>query len=67
MNMAVMLWGLLFGCIGMYYFIYGKKADKPVMRYTGLVLMLYPYFVQNTIAIVIVGLVLIFLPRFIDG
>lgn len=65
MDMTVMLWGLLFGSIGLGYFMYGKKIANPVIRYTGLALMFYPYVVQDSIAIVIVGIGLIALPKFV--
>ena len=64
MNENALLWGLLFGSIGIFYFRYGKKSGNPVMRYTGVALLLFPYIVQNTIALVAVGLGLMLLPKF---
>lgn len=63
MNEDVLLWGLLFGSIGIFYFRYGKKSGNPVMRYTGVALLLFPYIVQNTIAMIAVGAGLILLPK----
>lgn len=58
--------GLLFGSIGMGYFIYGKNKASAVFRYTGIALMVYPYFIENTLAILIVGAGLMIIPRFVD-
>ena len=65
MNENVLLWGLLFGSIGIFYFRYGKKSANSVMRYTGVALLLFPYVVHNTIAMVAVGAGLMLLPRLV--
>ena len=62
---AVLLWGLLFGSIGLGFFIYGKKQRAPVPLVCGLALMGFPYFVSNVALLVIVGLVLIAIPYFL--
>jgi hypothetical protein len=59
------LWSLIFGSIGLGYFIYGKKQSNPVIRYTGLALMIYPYFIINTVVLVLVGICLLYVPRFV--
>ena len=66
MNVASLLWSVLFGSIGLGYFMYGKRQSNMIIRYTGLALMLYPYFVSSTVAMVIVGIVLIFLPKILS-
>ncbi len=65
MDSATILWGLLFGSIGVGYFIYGKNQAHVVARYTGIVLMIYPYFMSNVVALVIVGILLLLLPKFV--
>jgi hypothetical protein len=65
MDMTTLLWGVLFGSIGFGYFIYGKKQSHAVARYTGMTLMIFPYFIQNTTALVIVGFMLLLLPKFL--
>jgi len=60
-----LLLGLIFSSIGLVYFVYGKKRTKPVARYCGLALMVYPYFIDDKMIIVIVGLILMALPKFI--
>jgi hypothetical protein len=66
MDTAHLLWSLLFGSIGFGYFIYGKRQSNSVIRYSGIALMVYPYFMSNTIAIVVVGVILLFLFRFVS-
>ena len=65
MNEAQLLWGLLFSSIGLGFFIYGKKQQKIVPLVCGLALMAYPYFVDNTLALVGIGCALIAAPYFI--
>jgi hypothetical protein len=65
MDTATILWSLLFGSIGMGYFIYGKRQAQAVVRYTGLALIAFPYVVSDTVAMVIIGIILLMLPRFI--
>ena len=64
-NTASLLWGLIFGSIGFAYFIYGKKQKRGVPFASGIGLMVYPYFVSNTYAMVIVGVVLLALPYYL--
>lgn len=58
--------GLIFGSIGLAYFIYGKKRDNVVARYSGLALMVYPYFIDNKYYVLGVGIALMALPKFIE-
>ena len=62
---AVLLWGLLFGSIGLGYFIYGKKQRAVVPLVCGLGLMIFPYFVPNTMLLVGVGAMLTAIPYFL--
>jgi predicted membrane protein len=63
-NAGVLLWGLLFSSIGLGFFLYGKKQRAVVPLVCGLVLMIYPYFIPNVIALVAIGVVLIAVPYF---
>ncbi|HYM86022.1 MAG TPA: hypothetical protein VET30_04735 [Pseudoxanthomonas sp.] len=47
MDTASLLWGLLFGSIGMGFFIYGKAQKALVPALCGVVLMIFPYFVSS--------------------
>jgi hypothetical protein len=56
---------LLFGSIGLGFFIYGKKQRAVVPLVCGLALMLFPYFVSNVMLLVGIGVLLIALPYFL--
>jgi hypothetical protein len=59
-----LLWGLLFGSIGLGYFIYGKKQKAVVPLVCGLALMLFPYFVSKVLLLVGIGILLTAIPYF---
>jgi len=58
LSAGALLWGLIFSSIGVGFFLYGrKKSNLKLMLVSGL-LVAYPYVIQKTVAIVIVGIVL---------
>ena len=61
---ASLLWGLVFGSIGMGYFVYGKKQGRFIALASGCALMLFPYFVTSWYLLVLIGVVLMALPFF---
>ena len=63
--MSSLLWGLLFSSVGLGFFLYGKKQQAVVPLFCGLALMVFPYFVSNTILLVAIGVALIALPYFV--
>ena len=63
--MSSLLWGLLFGSIGLGFFLYGKKQQAIVPLFSGVALMVFPYFVSNTILLVAIGFALTALPYFV--
>ncbi len=65
MNVAELLWGVLFSSIGLGYFIYGRKQSRTIPLLCGVVLMVYPYFMPNTVVLVILGAIFTALPYFI--
>lgn len=65
MDQAQLLWGLLFGSIGLGFLIYAKQQRAVVPLVAGLALSIYPFFVSNGVALVLIGLVLTALPYFI--
>jgi hypothetical protein len=65
MNETVLLWGLLFGSIGLGFFIYGRKQRKVVPLVCGLTLMGFPYFVSSTSLLLAIGVLLIAIPYFV--
>lgn len=65
-NTAPMLWGLLFGSIGLGYCLYGKKQQRPLPFGCGLLLMASPYVIANTTLLVAIGTALSILPYFMS-
>jgi hypothetical protein len=59
-----LLWGVLFGAVGLGFFVYGKKQSMVIPLVCGLTLMVYPYFMPNAVALVLMGLVLVAMPYF---
>lgn len=64
MSTSSIFWGLLFGSIGLGFFLYGKKQQAIVPLICGLGLMIFPYFVSNTALLVAIGIALAALPYF---
>ena len=64
LSVGVLLWGLLFSCIGFGLFLYGKNQRSVVPLVCGLVLMIYPYFISNLMVLVVIGVVLTAIPYF---
>ena len=68
MNMtdtSAMLWALLFSSIGMGYFVYGKKQANKVALLCGIGLMVFPYFTSNDYALVLIGVGLMAVPKYV--
>ena len=65
METESLLWSVVFSSIGMGYFLYGKNQKSLVPALCGVVLMGYPYFVSSIPLMVVLGLVLMAIPRFL--
>ena len=50
--------GILFGCVGMVAFTYGKKMGSLRPLILGLILIVFPYFISNTMWTYAVGILL---------
>ena len=48
--------GFIFGIVGWYAFIHGKKEKQWRPMVIGVALMVYPYFVSNTLVSILIGL-----------
>ena len=59
------MWGVIFGSIGLGFFVYGKKQKAVIPLLCGIVLMVLPYFIPNIYILVLSGIVLIAAPFFI--
>ena len=62
MDTTQLFLSILWGAIGLGYFVYGKRQRSMVPLLCGLGLMLFPYFVENWILLLGVGLVGTLLP-----
>ena len=62
---ATLLWSMLFGAIGVGYFIYGKKQSMIVPLVCGIALIAYPWFVSGAWLTLVIGLVLMAVPYFV--
>ncbi len=63
--MATFLWGFLFSAVGAGFFLYGRKQTTVVPLTCGLALMAYPYFVDDVVMTVAIGVVLVVIPYFV--
>ena len=53
---ANLIGGLVFGSIGFVAFAYGKRMNLWKLMFLGLALMVYPYFISNDAAMIVIGL-----------
>ena len=60
-----LLISMFFGSIGVGFFIYGRKQQKGIPLLVGVILCVYPYFVDSLILNVLIGGVLCALPWFL--
>ncbi|MCW5650237.1 MAG: hypothetical protein KIS62_10860 [Ramlibacter sp.] len=65
MTVSSLVWGVLFGAIGMGYFVYGKRQGAMVPLLCGVALMVFPYFISNNLTMVLVGGALSAMPYFL--
>ncbi len=54
--------GMLFGAVGSGYLIYGKRQYSALFAITGVLLVVYPYFVSSVLATLLIGALLIAAP-----
>jgi len=59
-----LLWAVVFGSIGIGFFVYGRRQRAVVPLMCGIALVVLPYLVSNTLLLVIAGVALIALPYF---
>ncbi len=62
---SLLIWGMLFGAIGLGYFTYGKKQRAVVPLVVGIALFVFPYFITNIYLLVATGVGLAVLPYFV--
>lgn len=59
------MWGMIFGSIGLGFFVFGKKQKSVIPLFSGIGLMVFPYFISNIYILLISGIVLIAIPFWI--
>jgi hypothetical protein len=64
---SALVWGMLFGAFGMGYFVFGKRQGRVVPLVAGIVLSVLPFFVSDTLALVLVGLATAAAPFLLRG
>lgn len=62
---AQLIWGMVFGAIGLGFFVYGKKQKAIIPLVVGIALFIFPYFITNVYLLVGVGAGLVILPYFV--
>ena len=65
MNSTQLFLGVIFSSIGLGYFLYGKKQKMTVPFVVGLVLMVFPYFIESNFLLSGIGIVLSVIPSFL--
>ena len=63
---AALFIGLIAGVVGTAYFVYGKKQTRLAPMLCGVLLCVYPWFVQSVLWLAIVGVALAAAPFFVD-
>ena len=64
---STLMWGVIFGSIGLGFFVYGKKQKAAIPLFCGIGLMVFPYFISNMYILVILGILLVTLLAFNIG
>ena len=62
---STLIWGMIFGSIGLGFFLYGKKQKAIVPLVTGIALFVFPYFITDLYLLILTGTVLTVLPYFV--
>jgi hypothetical protein len=58
----MLLWGVVFGSLGLGFFIYGRRQQAVVPLVVGIALFIVPYLITNVYLLVLAGIVLVALP-----
>jgi hypothetical protein len=64
-NTSTLIWGVIFGSIGLGFFVYGKKQKAIIPLFSGIGLIVAPYFISNMYILILSGIVLVALPYLI--
>ena len=61
----MLLWSVLFGSVGLGYFIYGRRQQEAVPLAVGIALVVAPYVITNLYFLLTAGVLLVALPYLI--
>lgn len=64
MTIPILIGGLVFGSVGLAYWVYGKRQQRLWPLLCGAGLMAFPFFVNNLYLFVLLGITLVALPYF---
>jgi predicted membrane protein len=62
---SLLVWGMLFGSIGLGFLVYGRRQRAIVPLMSGLALLLSPLFISNVYILVAAGVALVALPCYV--
>jgi len=62
MDVEFLMFSMLFGSIGLGYFVYGKKQQKLIPAMVGIGLCVFPYFISNVWVMALIGAILTIVP-----
>jgi len=62
---SLLIWGMVFGSIGLGFFLYGKKQKAIVPLITGIALFIFPYFISDIYILIISGASIMAVPYFV--
>ena len=62
---SMLLWGVVFGSIGLGFLIYGREQQAIVPLVVGIALFVAPYVIPNLYLLLFAGIVLVALPYFV--
>ncbi|MBY8981427.1 MAG: hypothetical protein KGD57_00630 [Candidatus Lokiarchaeota archaeon] len=65
MSTSTLILGVIFGAIGLGFFIYGKKQRVIIPLFCGIGLMILPYFISNIYILIFSGIIIVAIPYFI--
>jgi len=64
-NESTLIFGMLFGAIGLGYCVYAKQQRSGMALLSGVGLMFFPYFVSNLWLTLLIGAALVLAPWFL--
>jgi predicted membrane protein len=64
-DQSILIWSMLFGAIGLGFFVYGTRQRVIVPFVIGVSLFIFPYFVSNLYLLIVTGVVLVAVPYYV--